>query len=289
MILLPSSERFGCVDSKRRELVRKQILAVIFIALCPLLAAQQALNNDSVIKLVKAGLSDDLIVSTINGSAGVYDTSADGIIALKKAAVSDRVVSAIVMKASATSQPAPAPLPAQSSIPAQAPAAAAPPPPFHSTDGKIRIYVTDHPMFESNGIAMASGNRHGGSAGAVEHVQAGDDPRTVEIQADIVKVCPANVIASNNQDRSDYVLVFRRRGGERSSMFAMGGLTGLALSAGAKVDGASLFENNGDMVYATKQTSVEKSIRDICLHIPGVAAPGAPSSLAPIPPPPPAN
>ena len=29
--------------------------------------AQQAMNNDSVIKLVKAGLSDDLIVTTING------------------------------------------------------------------------------------------------------------------------------------------------------------------------------------------------------------------------------
>jgi hypothetical protein len=85
--------------------MRKSLLALVFMALCPLLVAQQALNNDSVIKLVKAGLSEDLIVSTINASPGTYDTSADGIIALKTAGVSDKVVAAIVMRASG---PAPA-------------------------------------------------------------------------------------------------------------------------------------------------------------------------------------
>jgi hypothetical protein len=65
------------------------------------------MNNDSVIKLVKAGLSDDLIVSTINASPGAFDTSANGLIALKQAGASDKVVSAIVMKSSA---PAPAPI-----------------------------------------------------------------------------------------------------------------------------------------------------------------------------------
>jgi hypothetical protein len=266
--------------------VRKNILAAAFLAISSLLVAQQALTNDSVIKLVKAGLSDDLIVSTVNAQAGTYDTSTDGLIALKTSGVGDKVVAAIVAKGTA-------PAAIQAAGPATAPTQQTAPPPFHSTDGKIRIYVTDHPIFESNGIAMASGNRHGGSAGAATHTQAGDDPRTVEVQADIVKLCPANVIASNNPDRSDYVLVFRRRGGERSSMFAMGGLTGLALSAGAKVDGASLFENNGDMVFATKQNSVEKSIREICAHIPVAAPPPAQASnpapaptFAPIPPPP---
>jgi hypothetical protein len=284
--------------------MRKSFLAVVFLAFCPLLVAQQSLNNDSVIKLVKAGLSDDLIVSTIDAQPGKYDTSTDGLIALKSAGVSDRVVSAIVLK---TSQPAPSAVPPLPPMPAQAPVAAPgaaplaaqppappvtpPPPPFHSTDGKLRIYVTDHPIFESTGIAQASGNRHGGSAGAATHTQAGDDPRTVEVQADIQKMCPANIIASNNPDRADYVLVFRRRGGERSSMFALGGLTGLALSAGAKVDGASLFENNGDMVYATKQNTVEKAIKDICDHIPAsgpVATPAPVAVPAPAPAPSPA-
>ena len=273
--------------------MRKNILAIAFLAICPLLVAQQALNNDSVIKLVKAGLSDDLIVTTINASPGTYDTSANGLIALKSAGVSDRVVSAVVVKTADAVQPAqppdPPPLPMAA---APSPAVSqTPPPPFHSTDGKIRVYVTDHPIFESNEIGRASGDRHGASAAEVSHTQAGDDPRTVEVQADILKVCPAFIMASNNPDRADYVLVFRRRGGSRSSMFAFGGLTGLALSAGMKVDGASLFQADGDMIYATKQTSVEKSIKDICDHIPALTAtpkPAAVPAMAPIPPPPPA-
>lgn len=260
--------------------MRKGLLVLTFLALCPLLVAQQSLNNDSVIKLVKAGLSEDLIVSTINASPGTYDTSADGLISLKTAGASDKVVSAVVMKSATPAPPAPAPA-VQTPAP-QVP----PPPPFHSTDGKVRIYVTDHPIFESNGIAKASGDRHGASAAAVSHTQAGDDPRTVEIQADILKVCPAFVMASNNPDRADYVLIFRRRGGSRSSMFAFGGLYGLAFSAAMKVDGGSLFENNGDMVYATKENTVEKSIRDICAHVPpptSTPTPTPTAAYAPIP------
>jgi len=82
--------------------VRKTILAVSFLVCCSLAAAQQTLNNDAVIKLVKAGLSDDLIVTTINASPGAYDTSANGLIALKSAGVSDKLVSAIVVKAAGT-------------------------------------------------------------------------------------------------------------------------------------------------------------------------------------------
>lgn len=69
--------------------------------------APQGLNNEAIIKLVKAGLSDDLIVSTIGNSAGTYNVSADGMIALKGAGVSDRVVSAIVAKSAAAAQPVP--------------------------------------------------------------------------------------------------------------------------------------------------------------------------------------
>lgn len=78
--------------------MRKSFVALLFVVLCSVLTAQQALNNASVIKLVKAGLSDDLIVSTINASAGTYDTSANGLIALKSAGASDKVVTAIVLK-----------------------------------------------------------------------------------------------------------------------------------------------------------------------------------------------
>jgi hypothetical protein len=99
--------------------MRKSFIALVFLAFCPLLVAQQSLNNDAVIKLVKAGLSDDLIVSTINAQPGIYDTSTDGLIALKTAGVSDKVVAAIVAKAAAA-QTAPPPVPPMPPMPATA-------------------------------------------------------------------------------------------------------------------------------------------------------------------------
>jgi hypothetical protein len=90
--------------------------------------AQQALNNDAIIKLVKAGMSDDLIVTTINAQPGAYDVSPDGLIALKTGGASDKVVSAIVLKASAAPPPAPA-APAPPPAPPVAPAPPTPPTP----------------------------------------------------------------------------------------------------------------------------------------------------------------
>ena len=81
--------------------MRKLVFAVAIFVLSPLLlVAQQGLDNDAVIKMTKAGLSDDLIISTIGGQPGNYNTSADGLIALKSAGVSDKVVAAIVTKGS---------------------------------------------------------------------------------------------------------------------------------------------------------------------------------------------
>jgi hypothetical protein len=80
--------------------MRKSFVVIAFLAFCPLLVAQQAMDNVSVMKLVKAGLSEDLIVSTINASPAAYDASASGLIALKTSGASDKVVTAIVLKAS---------------------------------------------------------------------------------------------------------------------------------------------------------------------------------------------
>jgi hypothetical protein len=79
--------------------MRHGFLALVLLT-TTVLSAQEALDNASVTKLVKAGLSEDLIVTTINSSAGKYDTSASGLIALKKAGASDKVVAAIVLKTS---------------------------------------------------------------------------------------------------------------------------------------------------------------------------------------------
>jgi hypothetical protein len=57
-----------------------------------------AMNNDSVIRMAKAGLGEDLIIQTINTQPGKYSTDADSLVALKTAGLSDRVVAAMMNK-----------------------------------------------------------------------------------------------------------------------------------------------------------------------------------------------
>ncbi|HEY2468018.1 MAG TPA: hypothetical protein VGI45_09250 [Terracidiphilus sp.] len=80
--------------------MRNAFLVCFLLLLCPVLIAQETLSNDSVIKLIKAGLAEDLIVTTINSSPGKYDTSTNALIALKKAGAGDKIVAAMIMKAS---------------------------------------------------------------------------------------------------------------------------------------------------------------------------------------------
>ena len=102
-----SSPQKSTLSSRTMEEVemRKGFFAVLLLAVCSFLAAQQAMSNDAVLKLVKAGLSDDLIIATISASPGQYDVSADSIIALKKAGASDKVIGAIVAKSSHATPP----------------------------------------------------------------------------------------------------------------------------------------------------------------------------------------
>lgn len=87
--------------------MRRILFAFAFLLLGPMLIAQQALTNDGVLKLVKAGLSEDLVISTINASPANFDTSANGIVALKTGGATDKEISAILLKESgATAAPA---------------------------------------------------------------------------------------------------------------------------------------------------------------------------------------
>nr|MDQ3012581.1 hypothetical protein [Acidobacteriota bacterium] len=70
---------------------------VLAFALCiPTLpiAAQDAkpLTNQDVIKLVKAKIGDEIVITKINQSKNKFDLSTDGIVQLKEAGVSDKVL-----------------------------------------------------------------------------------------------------------------------------------------------------------------------------------------------------
>jgi hypothetical protein len=83
----------------------RKALAACLLLLCPLVFSQQTMNNEAVIKMVKAGLSDEIVLSTINASPGQYITTSDALIALKQAGVSDKVIATIVNKISAAPPP----------------------------------------------------------------------------------------------------------------------------------------------------------------------------------------
>jgi hypothetical protein len=57
-----------------------------------------AMNNESVMKMAKAGLGDDLIIETVNTQPGKYITDADSLVILKGAGISDRVITAMINK-----------------------------------------------------------------------------------------------------------------------------------------------------------------------------------------------
>lgn len=80
-------------------------------------AAKEVLTNDDVVKLVKGGLPESVIIQKIRASERKFDTSADGLIQLKGAGVPDKVIEAMVAPAPATAA-APPPAPAAASGPA---------------------------------------------------------------------------------------------------------------------------------------------------------------------------
>jgi hypothetical protein len=61
-------------------------------------SVQAKMTNESVMRMAKSGLGDDLIVQTITTQPGQYTTDADSLVALKQAGVSDRVITAMVNK-----------------------------------------------------------------------------------------------------------------------------------------------------------------------------------------------
>jgi len=89
--------------------------------------AQAVLTNDSVLKMAKAGLGEDILLSTIKSQAGRYTTGPDDLIALKVAGVTDKVIAAMMEKSpAAAGTPAPAATTSGNPVAPQSKAAAAP-------------------------------------------------------------------------------------------------------------------------------------------------------------------
>lgn len=59
---------------------------------------QETLNNEGIIKLVKAGMSEELIVNVMRQQPGIYVLGATELVALKEAGVSEKLIAAMLDK-----------------------------------------------------------------------------------------------------------------------------------------------------------------------------------------------
>lgn len=103
-----------------RNLKLLLILTTIASGLMPAVAQQKPLTNGDVIKMVKAGVPESVVVSSIRSSPANYDLSPDGLVALHKAGVTQNEMDALMAAANPASN---------AGTSATAPAAAAAPPP----------------------------------------------------------------------------------------------------------------------------------------------------------------
>ncbi len=170
-------------------------------ATAPQPPAQKTLNNEEVIKLATAGLSDDLIATTINTSPGKYDTSTDGIIALKAAGISDKVVAAILTKAAAQ---------AASATPVSASGKPVPAPPSlppgvdtlgvysQATDGSWQEFISSVVSYETSGAmkSLTGGIVKGNTSG---HVDGPTSRLKLKLPANLLLYLPESISPGDYQ------------------------------------------------------------------------------------------
>ncbi len=85
--------------------MKKTLLLSALMLTAALAQSPKTLTNDSVIKLVKAGMEEDLITGVIASQPSSFSLGPDDLIALKNAGVSQKLIGAMVAKGSAPPTP----------------------------------------------------------------------------------------------------------------------------------------------------------------------------------------
>lgn len=99
------------------------VLVAVGIGIVPSgLVAQEVLTNDSIVKLVKNGFGESLVVSMVQSQPGKYSLSPDDLMKLKQQGVSEKILGAMIAKSSASAPSAgatsaPSAQPADADIP----------------------------------------------------------------------------------------------------------------------------------------------------------------------------
>jgi len=121
----------------------------------------------------------------------------------------------------------------------------APTPQTTSSDGKIRVYVTDSQSWQVTGAWGAS---RGTGAG---HESGGARPQTAEIIKTFGERCP-EITVTNNKDKANYAVILDHEGGKG------------ALGRRNKV---VVFNRDGDALFSASTRSLGNAVKDACAAI----------------------
>jgi hypothetical protein len=184
------------------------------------------LNNQDVVEMVKLGLSDDVIVAKIRAvvAAGdgtaVFDTSVDGLKALKDGNVSDAVIKVMI-------NPAPPPAPVVAAVAPMTVDANLPPP-------EVGVYWKDGPNFVLIQGRALDQTKVGGRAGSYftdgmrnQHWDAYvDGPHSSNVVKD--RRPAFYLYVPDGSDALDYVLIIMNKKSDRREfqIGSFGGVTG---------------------------------------------------------------
>lgn len=141
------------------------VQAGLLLLVAGVLAFSQApLDNATILKLVKAGIGEDVIIGMVNQQQGRYSLTADDVIALKTGAVSDKVLSAMILR-NGTASSMPAAAVATGNAPTTLPSPVTTPQTPHPTDGITRVYIGDSQSWEMRGGWAAGGHTNSDGSG----------------------------------------------------------------------------------------------------------------------------
>ena len=71
---------------------------LVLLSMTGVLLAQAPIDNEGVMKLVKSGMTEDMVISVIQKQPGSYVLGADDFVTLKAAGVSEKIISAMLAK-----------------------------------------------------------------------------------------------------------------------------------------------------------------------------------------------
>ncbi len=79
-------------------------LPLILLLSCRMASAVEVLTNEAIVRMVKAGFGEELIIGKIKNSQGGYDLSSPGLLRLKAEGVSETIIKAMI-EASTSAMP----------------------------------------------------------------------------------------------------------------------------------------------------------------------------------------